>query len=63
MKAQSVEDLGLSEEEMQRMIDGARTAFSHDYGNKYPAGAEAPLEKVALPRPKAKQQRKVKHGR
>lgn len=58
-----VKDLGLSEEEMQRMIDGARTAFSHDYGNEYAAGVYTPVEKVPLPRPKAKQQRKVKHAR
>lgn len=62
MKAKNIQDLGLSEQEMQRMIDGARVAFSHDYGNEMPAGT-APLGQVAPPRQPTKQRGKIKHAR
>lgn len=58
----TVQDLGLSDEEMQRIIDGARVAFSHDYGNEMPAGT-APLSAAVPPRQPVKQGSKVKHAR
>jgi hypothetical protein len=62
MKAKSIEDLGLSDEEMQRMIDGARVAFSHDYGNEYAPGTSGPLGQITPPRQPVKQRSKVKHA-
>ena len=61
MKDLTTEDLGLSEEEMERIIDGARVAYGNEYPNE-PAPAAKPLKLTPTARQLVQQRSKVYHA-